>query len=226
LKDSKGRLLADVEDHWLYQNMANKSSVAPTVELMRKEMKRRAVKAGLTKFRKNSCSKQECIKWLKLNPVTDFKDICFLQREEFKICVVVLEAHKESQKLKEQKRLVANWTGNKPWLRLYCCVFADQAITALKCRDDKWSREMLDGRNLKDRPPTYWEVVAGLYNDDDLIFYTEALGDLHHCFKESIRLVLHKMPGGELSVEDCKKKISQAKTILTVVSYGEALNFK
>ena len=174
LKDTTGRWIADVNHCEVYKGMNNKSSVTPTLCDMRKEMKRRAHKVGLQKFRKNSLNKAECETWLKLNPVTDFKDIVFLRREELKMYMVVVEAQKESEKLKEQKRLVANWCGNKPWLRLYCSMFADQALKALKPSDAKWTREQLDGRNSDQRPLTCVEVVTKLHNSPSIVFCTEA----------------------------------------------------
>jgi len=97
-------------------------------------------------------------------------------------------------------------------------MFTDAAVKALKCRDAAWTREQLDGQNSSERPLTYYEVVSRDYNEESLVFYTEALADLHHCFRDSIKLVLGEMPGGKITIEDCKKKIAQAKTILQVVS--------
>jgi len=79
LKDVKGRFIDNLEDDDFHKEMTNKAHIAPTVEILRKEMKRHAHKAELTKFQKNSCLKPECLKWLKMNPVTDFRDIVFLR---------------------------------------------------------------------------------------------------------------------------------------------------
>ena len=79
------------------------------------------------------------------------------------------------------------------------------------------SREELDARNNEERPETFEEVVAKLYNDPENIYYTELLPDLHFVYAEVIELDFNDMPGGKISAEDVKKKIAECRAKLIQV---------
>ena len=61
------------------------------------------------------------------------------------------------------------------------------------------------------------EVVARVYNDIDEVFYTDIEPVLHEMYSEQIELKFENMPGGKLTVEDCKKKMADAKLKLQTV---------
>jgi hypothetical protein len=61
--------------------------------------------------------------------------------------------------------------------------------------------------------------VARLYNDPDLEFYTESLAGLHDTFARPINLDYDlTMPGGDITPEDVKKKVGDARAKLLQVS--------
>jgi hypothetical protein len=94
----------------------------------------------------------------------------------------------------------------------------DPALEALPNKDRVFARDELDARNSDKRPETYDEVVARLYNDPDLEFYTESLAGLHDTFARPINLDYDLMPGGEITPEDVKKKVGDARAKLMQVS--------
>jgi hypothetical protein len=81
-----------------------------------------------------------------------------------------------------------------------------------------FEHDELDARNSDNRPETYEAVVARLYNDPDLDFYTESLPGLHDSFARPICLDYTLMPGGDISAEDVKKKVGDARAKLMQVS--------
>jgi hypothetical protein len=52
------------------------------------------------------------------------------------------------------------------------------------------------GKAHDERPGTFEDIVAELYNDEIFIAVTEALLELHMDFDEPIMLPFDKMPGG------------------------------
>jgi hypothetical protein len=216
LTDGKGRNLAEFEDDEAYKTHLNKA-FAPKVPLMKAEMKRRAEKMGFMKFRKSSVLKPEAMQWLKMNPVNDPRDIEWLMKTEKELYKTLLEAVKESQAAEKEKLINSNWTGNLPWLRLYCCMTHDDAKQAMLTKDDLLNRDELDARNSDSSPETYEEAVARLYNDPEVEFYTEVLPGLHETFARPICSDFSLMPGGSITAEDTKKKIGDARAKLLQV---------
>lgn len=220
--DPNSRPLANFEndttDIW---KQLPKASI-PKVPQLKNEMKRRASQRGI-KLRKNTAPKAECIKWLEENPVVDPVDRAFLQEEEAVLYQALIEAAVEHEDEQRAKLLTANWVGNKPWLRLYCCMVSDEAMTALKRKDEVLDREQLDARNNAERPETHVEVVCRCFNDPEKVFFTEILPELHEDFSEVIRLDFNEMPGGALKPEECKKKMTECRAKLMQVSVAYRL---
>ena len=69
-------------------------------------------------------------------------------------------------------------------------------------KDLSLSRDELDARNILERPKEYEEIVAELYNDDTLVFFTEVLPELHGYFAKSMKLAFEFMPGGAITPEE------------------------
>jgi len=80
----------------------------------------------------------------------------------------------------------------------------DRARDALISKDDGWERKELDARNHENRPKTWYEVIADLYNDPDNVYYTDVLPELRPRFAESIELRFEDMPGGEITAEQAR----------------------
>jgi hypothetical protein len=218
LSTADGRKLADFDDDDNYKTYLPKS-LMPKVPLMKWEMKRRATAAGITKFRKSSVLKPEALHWLRSNPVSNQQDVQFLTRTEDELYKTMLEAKKEIEEADREKLATSNWTGNAPWCRLYCAMTHDDALEAIKYKDNVMQRDELDARNSENRPASYEAIVAKLYNDPTEEFYTEAVPALHDYFAEPICLEFLGMPGGEISAEDVKKKIGDARAKLMQVGH-------
>ena len=69
----------------------------------------------------------------------------------------------------------------------------------------------------RNRPETLWEVVTRLYNDNEVVITTPALPDLHEDFATVLKLKYEDMPGGHITVEEAKKRGTEAKAKLTQV---------
>ena len=108
--------------------------------------------------------------------------------------------------------------GPKPWLRLYLCATEDEALKAMKFKDSVMDRDKLDARRSNDRPETFEEVVARLYNDPNLYLETKPLPNLHVSFTDPIPLPFDSMPGGMITAETMKGPMSEARAKLLQVS--------
>jgi hypothetical protein len=79
---------------------------------MKEEMKRRANKAGR---RVTQC-------------VSDPIDVAFLTNAEEQLYKTLIAAGSEAEEASHEKLANSNsWTGNLPWLRLYCSMVHDDA---------------------------------------------------------------------------------------------------
>ena len=206
-----GRKLGDIIDDAVYANMANKAAFHATVPIFKAEMKRRAKALGVTKLKKNSALRPECIAWLRENPVVDIHDIAWIRKEEGRTYHDLLDLQEEKRRDDQDRLLRANWTTQEPWLRLYHCMVSDEAKLALVDLGRVLDRDELDARNSEDRPSTYWEIVTDMYNDESMVFVTHVLPSLHQSFASEITLRYSEMPGDRLGVSDTQKKIGDAK---------------
>ena len=204
------RQLADWEHDTLYLNMPSPKLFIPKVPLLRKEIQRRSRELGLA-TRMRTANKRQCIDWLKIHPVTVDCDIGFLRHEEGLIYSALQDFASEAAVQERERLSNANWTGDKPWLRFYCCLTHDDVRDALKNRDRAWSREELDARNNSDRPKTYWEQLSDLYNDEMYVPSTESMPELHPAFNESMELPFSEMPGGRMTAHDAKNRFADCR---------------
>jgi hypothetical protein len=216
------RPLADFEEDVFYKEYLEKSSV-PKVPLLKAEMQRRAREAGIGKLRKNSVLKPEAIAWLKNNPVKGKDNIKFLIKQEQALYMAMKAVAAETLAAEKEKLSSAAWTGPKPWLRLYLCATEDKALEAMKFKDSVMDKDELDARRSTDRPETFEEVVARLYNDASLHLETEPLPTLHTTFSETIELPFDSMPGGKITSETVKMRMSESRAKLLQVSYYSPL---
>jgi hypothetical protein len=97
-------------------------------------------------------------------------------------------------------------------------MFEDEALQAMLRSQTVMTRAELDARNSSERPETFAEVVARKYNDPDVVFVTEKLPDLHMAFSDEIELEFDDMPGGKITAEEAKKRITEARAKLLQVS--------
>ena len=110
------------------------------------------------------------------------------------------DCQKENEEAERQKLQGANWTGNRPWIRFYHSMTRDNAIVALSESLKVLSRAELDARNNKERPATFWEIVAQNFNDKQFVVYSESYPELHSTFADVMKLKFEDMPGGAITV--------------------------
>ncbi|CAB9530620.1 unknown protein [Seminavis robusta] len=217
------RWLADFENDDLYKDLPQRSSFCPKVMNLKIEIRRRAKQLGAA-VRCSALLRPQCIAWLKNNPIQDVRDIAFLRLEEAKT-YRVLEEQKEERDAAAANRLAnSNWNVHKPWLRLYMAMCHDAAREALMMDGQVMNREELDARNSDERPPSYAQVVAGIYNDATWTPVTEALPELHSLFEEPISLPFNEMPGGEVSQEEVKTRIADSRARLISIIFDWELS--
>ena len=113
--------------------------------------------------------------------------------------------------LQRERLLAANWTGDKPWLRFYCFLAKDTVQEALVEQNRCLTREELDARNCEDRPSSYYQLVADLYNAEWYNPKTAADPDLHDLFRTQISLPFSEMPGGRMTPEDVKNRFCDCR---------------
>lgn len=200
-----------------YASATLKQSFVASSLMLKQECKRRAVQQEKPDVKNKYWNKIKCVEWLVANPVTNLADIAWLIATEKELYDVLTAEAIEREAIKKDN---ANWTTNEPFLRLYLCMCDDKAREALLRKDDILDREALDARNNQYRPPTFYEVVAELYNDRDTPYVTESLPDLHQNFADVLILDLEDMPGGEITADEVKRRFADCRAKLIKVCDG------
>jgi hypothetical protein len=212
----------DMDRDDLLKTCAQKALILPKLKILKEEVVRREEvmrKATGRKIKpmKKSASRVELLEWLKVNPVTDSLDEAFLYFEANKTYRMLM-AQAETAAAAERDRLNnSNWHGPKPHLRLYHCTVDDEVIVLLRNKENVLTREELDARNSAERPQTYYQKVADLYNSNK-VYITDCLPDLHSMFADPIELRFDDMPGGALTADDVKARLGDARAKMIMVS--------
>jgi hypothetical protein len=212
----------DMDKDDLLKTCAQKALILPKLKILKEEVTRREEvmrKATGRKIKpmKKSASRVEVLEWLKANPVTDSLDEAFLYFEANRTYGMLM-AQAEATAAAERDRLSnSNWHGPKPHLRLYHCTVDDEVIVLLRNKENVLTREELDARNSAERPQTYYQKVADLYNSDK-VYITDCLPDLHSMFADPIELRFDEMPGGALTADDVKARLGDARAKMIMVS--------
>jgi len=204
-------------DDIVYNNLPDKNTYNPTVPMLKVEVKRRAKDMKLT-VATSTMSRPRLNEWLKEHRVMNCMDEAWLQKEEYNIYTLARDAIAEKEQLAADRLRNSNWNSPFPHLRLYLSMCHDDARQALFSKDNCLERDELDAGHSAERPPTYEEAVALVYNNRDYVFCTEALPNLHENFSEPIELIFSEMPGGAITAEDVKARIGDARAKLIQAS--------
>jgi len=218
------RHLALFDTDPVYGNMHNKRSYSPTVPFLRTEVKRRA-KLYKIKMAISTMPRTDLLEWLMEHPIENIFCQDYLQTEEEKIYKLAKAAQEEQANLAAERLRNCNWNSDKPWLRLYLAACDDSAREALLQKDQVKDRALLDIGNAENRPETYDEAVARVYNDGDLTLTTDALPNLHEKYTEPIILEFEDMPGGAINAEDVKARMGDARAKLIQVRDSFCFSF-
>jgi hypothetical protein len=149
--------------------------------------------------------KPACLSWLKDNPIVNPDCVKWLRSQEEKLYNSLLAAQAEAKEAERIRLQTANW-GFKEWAQFHYCCVSDQARAAMAREQRTLTRVELDARNSDERPETADEVVARLFNDRTLVFWTPVCPNWHVDFSVSVELRAEDMAGGEITPEDVKKK--------------------
>jgi hypothetical protein len=182
------------------------------------ECRRRAAKHKIKPIKKSS-GKPELLSWLKLHAVRDPVDLAFIQRECKKIYTLLQEQADEVAAADKEKLSVKNWTTIEPWQRLYHAASQDDARKLDRMAPGEREEEgpLIDARNLDAHPPSYYAKVAEHYNSNEL-FAMYKWPEVHEEFSEIKLLDVLDMPGGLITAEEVKTRLSDSLAKLIVVS--------
>ncbi|CAB9513659.1 unknown protein [Seminavis robusta] len=218
LKQLDGRVMADLENDPIYRDMPPglKSLYHPQIKHLKKEVERRSMLTK-QKVRMKSANKTSIMGWLKMNPDQDKYNVSWIRQEETKMYLELKAAKEESDAQEKEKLKNANWSVPAPFLRLACCLVHDKVKSALMMKDATLLRDELDARNNQERPKLWNELAAEVYNDNTVVFYTEALPELHMFFAEPIELKFEEMPGGAVTPEEVKTRWGDCRARLIAI---------
>jgi hypothetical protein len=207
--------LFDTEKDDLVKNCPQKNQMLPSRKHLVDEALRRAKKHKIKPLKK-SAGKPELLAWLKLHAVKDRTDLAFIRRECKKIYTLLKDQADEHAGAEKERQSVKNWIVAEPWLRLYHAAAKDEA-RALDTMEGKGKRkDELDARNSDSHPPTYYAKVAEFYNSTE-IFATYSWPELHESFTEVKLLDFEDMPGGMITAEEVKSRLSDTRAKLILV---------
>jgi hypothetical protein len=222
LKSGDDRSLGDAGEE-PYASMKFRKKVVPTQKHMTEEIHRRSVANGAPSPTCKYWTKDKLVVWLNDNPVSEPVDITFLISEEKKLFDTVAAGKNERAAVSETSSTSRTpaWTTNEPYLRLYHCFFHEEVRHLLISNSNIMDRPVLDARNSTARPETFCEAVARVFNDDCVVFFTDALPDLHYSFSYGITLDFDDMPG-EITAEEVKKRFADARAkLIKIISKWE-----
>jgi len=219
IDDSGGdRPLLDLDgEDPVCMTLPNKSHYNPAVPILKLEVRRRAKMFNIN-LATSTMSRPALLTWLKSNPIINCLDEDCLQKEEAKIYDVAKQAMEEQAELAAARLRNSNWNSPKPWLRFYLALSDDDARRALLQKDHCMDRAELDAGDWSDRPESFEEAVACVYNDEAKVLTTEALPSLHEMFAEPMELRFSDMPGGKINAEDVKSRLGDCRAKLVQVS--------
>jgi hypothetical protein len=193
-----------------------KIQIMPRSQHLVAEVHRRSVLLDVKGLRK-AARRNELIEWLKANPIVDPIDTKFLVEEINKTYRGIRLEQEELLASQQASLANRNWAESN-WLRLYCAAFDDNARPLMLTKDDCMTRLELDARNSSKRSPSYYQVVAENYNSDT-VYVTKALPSLHDDFADQIVLRFQDLPGGSMTAEQVKNRLSDARAKLIPVVY-------
>ena len=167
-----------------YSSSKKKSLFKPSSLVLHKEIQRRSGIDGGAVPKSKNWSNPKLLQWLKENAITDADDLKFVKAEVAAYRQLLLAAAAETKKQDDDAN--ARWTGSKPYLRLYHVLIDETLRDAYFHRNDVMNRAQLDARKSTDRPPTFYEEAAALYNNKNFNPITSSFPDLHSDFAEPI----------------------------------------
>jgi len=101
------------------------------------------------------------------------------------------------------------------------CACDDTAQEAMLAKGAVMNQQELDARNSSERPLTFEEVVAKLFNDEEFLPCTESLPNLSSTFADPIDLPFSLMPD-PITADQVKSKLSDAHVkLMKIINWWE-----
>jgi hypothetical protein len=180
-----------------YLSVKNKKPFRPMHKHLLDEIQRRfevlkiPAEKRFKRHDKQKASMNAARTWLIHHPVTNQKDVLFLQAEEEKFFSILDMARIESRTIASTKAS-AGTSGivltRTAVLRLIHCIIEDNVRETFLRRHDLLQRDGLDARNAPGRPPTWNQLIANKFNDPNFQAVTEVFSELHSDFGEEISI--------------------------------------
>lgn len=214
LISSAGRKLGDCDEE-PYKSVKSVRSVHPSLSLLRDEMNRRATARGMPGLRKKTAPKPACLSWLSQHPEENTQNRTWLLKEEELYFRSLTKETEEREEL--DKSASSNWNSWEPFVRFYSILCRDEVRSALLCKDDSLPRQEMEARKHDDRPLDFYQLIAKYYNDDTIVISTLLLPELWYTWSYPHDLYFHDMPGGDITAEEVKKRLSDCRAKLIYV---------
>lgn len=195
------------------KEMKFRKSLVPTSVQCRMEVKRRSAELEIELPQCEHWNKDELLAWPKANPVDSLVDREWLIREE--------KTHDLLTSAAKEKEAANNVWSMEAWIRLHCCLCDERVRPHFNAKDDALDREERDARNHENQPPTLFQAIADLMNDERVTFELPPKPELHHLFSAPLRTEAGVLPG-EATAEDAKHRLSECRArLLKAISKWE-----
>jgi hypothetical protein len=199
-----------------YTTATNRKSFTPTSDILKQEVKNRAILGGIKMPRPQGWNMLQLYGWLKDNPRTDVQDLLFL-RQEVQSFANLLAAAKVEHTAEEELRCGREaWLGLEPFLRLYHVMLDDKIREAYGKINAVLNRTELDARNNENSPPSFYDLAADLFNNPSFNPTTSMYPELHEDFKYPIML-LHSDAPTPVTAQKIKEKLADSRAKLVVI---------
>ena len=164
-------------------NSIPRREIKPRKKDFQDEAKRRGT-TSLPPPRPNNWDVNQCVTWLKENPVSCDDELRFLQQESECVCQALRRAETEAA-MNNELTHTGQWLGPTLIIRLAHCVMHNKVKPHYIHRNQAMTRHQLDDRNSTDRPLTAYEIIANKWNDDSFNPSSSIL-EVHPVFAQPI----------------------------------------
>lgn len=203
-------------DNEPYCNVKKKTTIKPQIKLQKLELLRRMPGLkGMTNKKREELSEMMKTKY----PLTNQKEIEWIKQEEQRICEVLQREQDEANQQRERERSQGS-ARKMDRLRLIECIITDKCKPLYLKINDGMSRQQLDGRNSAALEADFYDVVCDVFNDEEIVFPSRRLPELHEDFAQSFPITLSDF---RLTRDKAKELIAQQRVkIIRICSNWEA----
>ena len=193
----------------LYASVQNKKPFRPIQKHLLDEVERRfevldiPAKERFKRHNKQKASAKAALDWLEAHPLTNPRDIAFLQKEEKTFYELHVNALAEQTAMSAKDNTGSATLVFNADLRLIHCIIEPDIKGPYIRRTEKLTKQQLDARNAPDRPRTWAEMVSDRFNNRIFEAVTKVHPNLHSNFATAI----------SINREDCPHDVTPEKVI-------------